>query len=346
MTSGFVRLTDAAVLIAALEMGFAAEEGIALDLRREASWSSIRDKVGLGAYPVAHMLSPMPIWMSAGLAPMPGKVCAPFVLGRNGNTLTATPEVAAELFERGAILGDAASLGAAFRAVVLGRRLKCGVPFPHSMHLLQLQRFLREARVPQDRISLTIAPPPVLPDVLRAGEVDVFMVGEPWGTLAVERGDAVILLAGADMGETAPEKVLGVREDWAEAQPDTLRALLRGLYRAARWVADPDARGTLAEILSSPRYLDIAAELLEPALRGTLFADGNGRTISHPRLIALGRDDVSRPRRAEALWIAGEAAAGWGLTVEQSRGLAAECFRPDLYAQALAELGAADDSKG
>ena len=40
---GFIPLVDAAPLIAASEMGFAEEEGLALSLSRSPSWSMLRD---------------------------------------------------------------------------------------------------------------------------------------------------------------------------------------------------------------------------------------------------------------------------------------------------------------
>ena len=48
LTIGYVPLSDAAVLIAAAERGFAAAAGFDLVLVREASWASIRDKLVFG----------------------------------------------------------------------------------------------------------------------------------------------------------------------------------------------------------------------------------------------------------------------------------------------------------
>jgi NitT/TauT family transport system ATP-binding protein len=56
---GFIPLVDAAPLIVAEEMGFAAEEGPALDLVRAPSWSALRDQLSFGRVDAAHMLSPV-----------------------------------------------------------------------------------------------------------------------------------------------------------------------------------------------------------------------------------------------------------------------------------------------
>lgn len=67
--AGFVPLLDAAPLIIAAEMGFAAEERFELRLHREMSWASLRDRLIWGQYHAAHMLSPVVIAQSGGSAP-------------------------------------------------------------------------------------------------------------------------------------------------------------------------------------------------------------------------------------------------------------------------------------
>ena len=67
LSVGFLPLVDAAPLIVAHEMGFAAEESIALDLRRAPSWSSVRDLLTFGRVEAAHMLSPVPVAAALGL---------------------------------------------------------------------------------------------------------------------------------------------------------------------------------------------------------------------------------------------------------------------------------------
>ena len=58
ITAGFMPLFDSAVLIAAREIGFAAREGVDLQLSRETSWANIRDRIAIGHFDVAHMLVP------------------------------------------------------------------------------------------------------------------------------------------------------------------------------------------------------------------------------------------------------------------------------------------------
>lgn len=56
---GFIPLDDAAAMIAAHEKGFFAAEGLQVELSREMSRATIRDKIAFGALDGAHMLAPL-----------------------------------------------------------------------------------------------------------------------------------------------------------------------------------------------------------------------------------------------------------------------------------------------
>ncbi|MEK4031539.1 ABC transporter substrate-binding protein [Methylocystis sp. IM2] len=45
---GFIPLVDAAPLLVAVDKGFAAEEGLDVELVQEVSWSNIRDRLSIG----------------------------------------------------------------------------------------------------------------------------------------------------------------------------------------------------------------------------------------------------------------------------------------------------------
>ena len=86
---GFVALNDAAVLIAAQARGLFAAEGLSVELVREVSWATIRDKVNVGALDAAHMLAPLALATSVGAAGAQAvPLIAPFALALNGPAIT------------------------------------------------------------------------------------------------------------------------------------------------------------------------------------------------------------------------------------------------------------------
>lgn len=334
---GFVPLVDCATLAVAREMGFAAEEGIDLALHREPSWSNIRDKVSLGLYPMAHMLAPMPLAMSLGVGVLSSPVDVPFVLGVNGDTIGFSRRLADDA---GAVpFGNAFAVGRALLRVGERRRVALGVPFPWSTHM-ELVRYLL-AKCGDGRlggVDIVTMPPPLMAPALAAGEIDAFCVGEPWGSVAVEAGSARLMLPGTAVWAFAPEKVLGVRRDWLEANAGLAAALVRALHRAARW-AEAHAAST-AELLARPAYLDLAPELVERALTGRLVVSATGELRHVERFLVLSVGAANFPWRSWALWIVRQAAARWGVDSEHAREVARGCFRPDLYRTALNPIGA------
>lgn len=338
LTVGFVPLVDAATLIVARELDFAAEEGLELSLSREPSWSNIRDKVGLGLYPAAHMLAPMPLAMTLGAGALRAAVIAPFILAMNGGVIGVSAALWPRLGVEG--FGDAAAAGRALLRQGAGRRLRIGAPFPHAMHVEHLRSWIEGSGGEPDRdLMLQTVPPPLMAEALGAGEIDAFCVGEPWGSLAVERGIAALLLPTCAIWAWAPEKALGVRADWAEANPDALAALLRALHRASLWLGRPANMPSAAEIMARPAYVGVAPELIERALTGALVVTPGGAVRRTPRFLGLSGPEATFPWRSQAGWIAHRVARRWGFEGAAAQDAARACFRPDLYRAALAPLG-------
>src|SRR5882672_9328340 len=94
---GFIPLVDAAALIVAVDKGFAAAEGLDVTLVREVSWSNVRDKLNLGLFDAAHLLAPVAIASSLGIGHVRVPIVTPFNLGINGNAITVSPRLFADL---------------------------------------------------------------------------------------------------------------------------------------------------------------------------------------------------------------------------------------------------------
>ncbi len=342
ITVGFVPLVDAAPLVIAAELGFAEAEGIVLRLSREPSWAAVRDKLALGALEAAQMLAPVPIAMSMGLGGLAMPIEALSVLSVNGNVIGVSPALARRMEGAGAgpEVADAAAIGHALIGAVEGR-LTVGVPFPFSMHAELLYHWLGALGLsaPQDLDVRTI-PPPRMAEAIAAGEIDAFCVGEPWGSVAAAAGAAEIVLPARAIWQFAPEKVLAVRGGWAEAEPTAATALLRSVWRAARWIADPGHRMAASEILAGPAFLDVPAEVVERTLAGRYLVSASGQERTEPRLIEFFGGAATFPWRSQALWIAVRLAARLGLDRAEAAEVARRCARPDFYRAALGPIGA------
>jgi NitT/TauT family transport system ATP-binding protein len=213
--------------------------------------------------------------------------------------------------------------------------------YPFSCHNYQLRYWLAASGIDPDQdVRLVVIPPPLLVDALREGQIDGFCVGEPWSSVAVAAGVGCIVTTGRHIWPNGPEKVLGLRREWADANADAVASLVRAIVRAARWCDDRDNHSELARLLSGPRYVGVPAELLLAALNGELRLRRGTAAVSLPDFIGFARNDASYPWPSHALWYYRQMVR-WRQVADtpEARAAALATHRPDLYRAAVTSLG-------
>ncbi|HEV2571958.1 MAG TPA: CmpA/NrtA family ABC transporter substrate-binding protein [Beijerinckiaceae bacterium] len=348
---GYIPLVDAAALLVAADCGFAEAEGLEIELAREVSWSNVRDKLNLGLFDAAHLISPLVIASSLGLGHIRVPIITPFNLALNGNAITISPQLHAALSEFA--VGDLADPHVSARAlaqVVADRKargvepLNFGMTFPFSNHNYQLRFWMAAGGVdPDEDVRLVVLPPPYMAESLASGHVDGFCVGAPWNLVAVEAGVGHILHLGYEIMARVSEKVLAMRERWANENPDVCAALIRALVRAAEMIGDPAHRKTAAEVIA-PR-IDVTPDLVERVLAGTILLSPNGPTRNNPNHIIIGGQAATRPDPVQAAWFYAQLVR-WGQAPlsDEMRARAVVAFRSDLFDAALGSLPAASNT--
>ena len=336
----YMPLVDAAPLIVAREMGFDHAEGISLDLRPAPSWSSLRDMLAFGHVDAAHLLSPVPVAMALGLGGIATPLSAVSVLSLNGNVIGVGTQLAERLIDQGYGFDftDAAAAGAAL-VKAADEVLVFGVPFPFSMHVELLRYWIAGTKLASKQVEIRTVPPPLMAQALAGGEIDAFCVGEPWGSFAVDDSVGALLLPGKAIWTCAPEKVLAVRNDWAETEPHLLGSLMRTVWRAGRWLSNTDSRTTASEMLSRKTYLNVSPELIDRALMGEFAISARGEQRSVEGFVEFFDGAATFPWRSQAKWVAHQLALRNGLDVGTAERQAAKVFRSDLYRRELQGLG-------
>jgi two-component system, oxyanion-binding sensor len=346
--AGFIPLLDCAPLVIARELGFDSRCGLTLHLHREVSWANIRDKLDVGAFDCAHMLAPMPIAATLGLGRATEPVIAPMSLSLNGNAITVSQTLYADMcITDAAAVHEGGMAAARALAEVVDRRaesgrepLTLGMVYPFSCHNYDLRFWLASVGIdPDNDVNLVVIPPPLLAESLKAGRVDGFCVGQPWNSVAVEQGDGVIVATKNQLWSMSPEKVLGVREDWAQANGGLLADVIRALTLSCQWLDQPENRREAAAILARPEYVGVSEELLLRPLTGNLERGGKEADIADPDAVVFHRHDANFPWRSHAVWIITQMIR-WGQAREpfDILALADRVYRPDLYRAAVAEL--------
>ncbi|MBS9479030.1 CmpA/NrtA family ABC transporter substrate-binding protein [Ancylobacter radicis] len=356
--AGFIPLVDAAILVAAADHGFAAAEGIELELVREVSWSNVRDKLTLGHFEAAHILAPLAISISLGLDHARVPLASLIAMNQNGNSFLLGNETFRALEEeaQGGDLADPFISGAALKRLVAARaargeeQLAFGMTFPFSTHNYLLRFWMAAAGIDPDRdVRLIVLPPPYMVDALSNGHVHGFCVGAPWPSVAVETEIGRILHFGSEIVATCPEKVLAMRAGFVAENGEATLALTRALIRATAWCATPENRVALAHMLAAPERLNLGADLILRSLDGRLRIDARGMVREDPRYLVL-ESAAARPDVRQALWLYAQMVR-WGQATlgEAGRAAVESCYSPEIYDMALAGMaggGRRDDGIG
>ena len=352
VTLGIIPLVDCAPIVLAEELGAFERHGLEVEICREASWATIRDKVALGLLDAAQMLAPMPLASTLGIDGISVPMVAAMTLDLNGNAITLSQSLWREIEEAapeltGENLAIGTPLDARALAAVVRRRAAAGRPplalasvFPFSSHNYLLRLWLAAGGMDPDRdVRLSVVPPPHTVAHLSGGVIDGYCVGEPWNQQAVSVGIGRIAVTGHQIWKAMPEKVLGTTESWAQCHPKTLIALIKALIEACAWLDEPANRREAARVLASPRYVNAPVEVIERSMSGGYLFAQDGVPVALPDFHIFHRQAANFPWRSHADWFL-EQMVRWGQAdpAVNLRAVADRVFRCDIYRAAASEL--------
>lgn len=299
---GVVPLSDAAPIVLARSLGNYARHGLDVAITVEASWASLRDKLAAGMLDAAQMLAPMPLAAALRIDGVGVPMLTAMSLNLNGNAITVSEALYGRLRRAGTAAGDPLASGRALRRVIETDRA-AGAPllqfahvFPYSMHHYELRYWLAANGIDPDHdLELRVIPPPQMVQQLREGHIDGYCVGAPWGGLAEAGAIGRRLVSSYSIWNNAPEKVLGVTRAWADAHPQTHRALLAALLETSAWLDEPAHRDEAAQVL-------LESALFDPVVAGSVRESLRHSDAADPGL--LFHDACATfPWRSHARWI-------------------------------------------
>lgn len=348
LTLGVIPLTDCAVLVMAQAAGFFAKYGLEVTLSVEASWANIRDKVQAGILDGAQMLAAMPIASTLGISGAKTSMVTAFSLGLNGNAITVSNKLFQRMLETDAAnAADPSRCAHALKKIIdadkyAGRKpMTFAMVFPFSSHNYQLRYWLATAGInPDVDVQLTVVPPPQMVDNLHNRNIDGFCVGAPWNTVAATQGIGKTLLTGHEIWNNSPEKVFSVTNSWAEANPNTYRAVLMALLEAAEWTDQPENRQQIVKTLVAGKFVNVEPDVLEMSMLGTFKFAADEAVKTMPDFNVFHRYAANYPWLSHAEWFILQMVR-WGQLNEpvDIRALAKSVYRPDIYTEVAACLG-------
>jgi nitrate/nitrite transport system substrate-binding protein len=345
---GFIALTDSAPLIVAKEKGLFAKHGVPdVEVLKQASWGATRDNLVLGGaangIDGAHILTPMPYLISTGKVtqnnqPLPMSIVARLNLDSQGIS------VSQEYKDAGAGL-DAAPLKAVFAAKkAAGKDVTVAMTFPGGTHDLWIRYWLAAAGIdPNSDVSTIVVPPPQMVANMKVGNMDAFCVGEPWNEQLVNQGIGFTATTTGELWKGHPEKALALRNDFIEANPNTVRAILMAAMEAAQWADDFANKEELAAILGKRSWFNVPPKDVLGRLKGDINY-GNGRVANATGLeMKFWKDHASYPFKSHDAWFLTEDIR-WGYLPGDTdvKALVDQVNREDLWRDAAKSLGVAE----
>lgn len=354
---GFIKLTDMAPLAIAREKGFFAEEGLNVSLEPQANWKVLLDGVVGGQLDGAHMLAGQPIAATIGYGTK-ADLIAPLSLDLNGNAVTLSNKVWRQIapsLKQGADGKPVHPISASVLKPVVaagkaqGKPFKMGMVFPVSTHNYELRYWLAAGGLnpgyylPGDvagtigaDVQISVTPPPQMPATMEAGTIDGCCVGEPWNQAAVKKQIGVPVITDDQIWHDNPEKVFGLRKDFADKYPQTTAALLRAIIKAQQWL-DADGgknRAEAVKILARPSYVGADEAVIAASMTGKFtFAPGDTRPA--PGFNIFFDKFAGYPFYSDAIWYLTQMRR-WGQIAEDKPDqwyvdTAKAVYRPDLY---------------
>lgn len=359
---GFLPLTDSAILVIAREKGFDRAQGFQLELVREKSWMSVRDGMDRAAYDCAHMSAGTPLAMRLGLGAPRSKepIFVPFTMGRGGTAIVLSSDLVSELKKVDPQAMETGGMAAAHAiktllrspehamSSVISARTRVGetplalsVPYPYASHNYDLRYWLANAGLDPNRdVSIVVMARGHMLQALQSGRIQGFIIAEPWCSLAVQEELGHIVSTKSQLWPDGPEKVLGVRQRWAEENPDLVDPLIRAVDAAARWLDEPENRPEAARILSQEKYLDLPEGSIADTLSGRIVRSPGEAPLQDNNYFVFHRNAANFPWCSHAMWMLTQMIR-WGDIKDpvDLKEIAKDAWRPDIYRDALAGIG-------
>ncbi len=356
---GFIKLTDMAPLAIAYEKGFFEDEGLFVTLEPQANWKVLLDRVIDGQLDGAHMLAGQPLAATIGFGTK-AHIITPFSMDLNGNGITVSNSVWAEMKKH--IPHKDGKPVHPIKADYLkpvvdkykadGKPFKMGMVFPVSTHNYELRYWLAAGGIHPGYYSktdtsgqiladafLSVTPPPQMPATMEAGTIYGYCVGEPWNQQAVFKGIGVPVITDYEIWKNNPEKVFGIRADFAKKYPNTTTALVKALIRAAKWLDENNNANRMeaVKILAKPAYVGADAAVIANSMTGTFeYEKGDKREV--PDFNVFYRYFATYPYYSDAVWYLSQMRR-WGQITEHKPDswydeVAKKVYKPELYMKA------------
>ncbi|MBI1759829.1 MAG: ABC transporter substrate-binding protein [Acidobacteria bacterium] len=343
---GFIPLTDCASVVMAHELGLYKKHGLDVEVTREASWATIRDKVLSGDLHGAHCLFGMPFSVYTGVGGAAGsEMHVAMILNNNGQAITLAKDFCPTVGFR-----EVGKVKATVEAMKAKKTVTFAMTFPGGTHDLWLRYWLAAAGVDQKAVKVITIPPPQMVANMKVGNMDGYCVGEPWNGVAVQQAIGTTHIASQDIWKHHPEKALVVNKAFSTTRRDELKAVMKAVLEASIWLDDVNNRKQAAAVIGKPSYVNAPPEVIEARLRGEYdLGCDRKHTYTDDYMLFHRGGQTNFPRKAHAIWFMAQYKRfGYLTAAPDYKGIADKLILQDVYSDVAKSMNIAlpdDDMK-
>jgi ABC-type nitrate/sulfonate/bicarbonate transport system substrate-binding protein len=328
---GYVPLIDAAPLLLAEDLGLYGKYGVTVRLEQQPGWSSTRDMIVYGELDAAHAATGLPFQIQYGLGCAQRDCRSGFFFNAQGNSIILSHRLRDQGIE------SVEDIARRVRDGHSSQIFTFGIVSEFSSHHFLLRLWLGKAGLslgPQ--IKMVVLPPSLMANVMAAGALDGFCVGEPWGTVAVARGVGHCAATSADLAPMHPEKMLLVTDTFANERPEEHTRLIAALSEACEFCEDEANFPEVARRITLRNRVDIPPQVVLASLSGRHLRVGRAARDGQ-RVQYFHRQETNRPDARKVNWIM-QQCTQWGLLAGLDRKKLArpqDILREDIYEEAM-----------
>jgi NitT/TauT family transport system substrate-binding protein len=232
----YLPITDHLTIIALGRIKFAEAEWQPIKF---ASWPELAEALKAGAVEAAFALTPISLALRQQGVPIKA-----VLLGhRNGSVLTV-------------------KAGEAINTVGDLRGKRIAIPSKFSTHHILIRKILADRGIDPSEVELFDMAPPEMVQALASGQIDGFIVAEPFGAQAELQGVGRVLILSKDIWPNHICCILNVRENLLADNPEAVQELVNGLVETGQFI---EANRKQAAQLSKD-YLGQKPEVIEYVL--------------------------------------------------------------------------------
>ena len=316
---GFIPLADCAPLLVAGSRDLFRKHGVRVELSCEVGWATIREKLLYGQVDAAHAIAGLALAMRMGISSPPSPGAAPFFFNLHGDAIT----LSRDLWNRG--VRDAASLKKLIRSTT-SRRLTFGMVSRYASHHFLLRRWLISGGIhPGQDVRIVALPPTQMAANLAAGLIDGYCVGEPWNSVAVEKGAGWVVATSEQLAPGHPEKALIMGGAFITRHRDQAQAVINALRESCAFCDAPENRPEVVKVLAGSGFFNGCESMLKKSLIGP-FDPGTGQNWDASSFHIFHRREANEPTSERGRWLLDEFIAH-GLILPAQRADAAASLR-------------------